>query len=72
MVGEENLVRVFHGEPCLILVRKEPSNIFWSSSLEHLCEHESGKGVDAVVGKLGQIVCPLCNLLGLVAVDILG
>ncbi len=62
MIGEENFVSILDGESGLVLVRQESSHIFWSSSLEHLGEHEVGKAVDTVIGVFGQIVLRVASL----------
>ncbi len=43
VICEENFVGVLRHKPGLILVREKSHHIFWSGSLEHLCEHEVGK-----------------------------
>ena len=51
VVGEECVVGVVDRHPCLILVRKQFSDIFRSGGPEDLCEEELVVGPDTVIGE---------------------
>ncbi len=46
---EESLVGFVHRESALVFVREQFANIFWSSSLENLCEQKLVVSFDRII-----------------------
>ena len=51
VIGEEGVVGIVDCHPCLILVRKQLSHIFWGGCPENLCEEKFIVGLDTVIGE---------------------
>ena len=54
VISEVNFVCIFYRQFGLIFVGKESTDVFWSSRLEHLGEHEIGEVVHVVVDGLSE------------------